>query len=53
MKRGRLSLDGPVVAPRAGAWIEIFCLFEVNKFSKVAPRAGAWIEMVICSSLRS
>ena len=34
-----------IVAPRAGAWIEIFRRkFSVSSL-RVAPRAGAWIEI--------
>ena len=39
-------VDRDKVAPRAGAWIEIFwrCLLWLSVF--VAPRAGAWIEIL-------
>ena len=33
------------VAPRAGAWIEMFDPAAVRQALIVAPRAGAWIEM--------
>ena len=33
------------VAPRAGAWIEIFTHIHVTAYVDVAPRAGAWIEI--------
>ena len=34
-----------VVAPLAGAWIEIAVKNTVTKFMGVAPLAGAWIEI--------
>ncbi len=34
-----------IVAPRAGAWIEIGHIAASGKSGLVAPRAGAWIEM--------
>ena len=34
-----------LVAPRAGAWIEMLKDFDAEEDSPVAPRAGAWIEM--------
>ena len=37
----RLSL----VAPHAGAWIEMACGSANGRGSAVAPHAGAWIEM--------
>ena len=37
----------PVVAPLAGAWIEIIELGEPEKVATVAPLAGAWIEISI------
>ena len=43
-----------MVAPSAGAWIEIFfCRFPVNP-DPIAPSAGAWIEMICthCSTHR-
>ena len=33
------------VAPRAGAWIEIFEVTKDVRLLEVAPRAGAWIEI--------
>ena len=36
-----------VVAPRAGAWIEIANYQQEPIDIKVAPRAGAWIEITI------
>ena len=37
-----------VVAPFAGAWIEIFCHLGHDVNERVAPFAGAWIEISIC-----
>ena len=34
-----------VVAPLAGAWIEMPCTFPAYKATSVAPLAGAWIEI--------
>ena len=34
----------PVVAPRAGAWIETARFVYLPAYFAVAPRAGAWIE---------
>ncbi len=34
-----------MVAPLAGAWIEIDAVEKVNALNDVAPLAGAWIEM--------
>ena len=36
-----------LVAPLAGAWIEIARGFRKSKFKNVAPLAGAWIEIGI------
>ncbi len=33
------------VAPRAGAWIEIFCFFNQSALLYVTPRRGVWIEI--------
>ena len=38
------------VAPRAGAWIEIYDSITLRNAATVAPRAGAWIEMPILHS---
>ena len=35
----------PLVAPRAGAWIEMGQLPQHPMPGSVAPRAGAWIEI--------
>jgi hypothetical protein len=34
----------PLVAPRAGEWIETFVKLTIAPTEKVAPRSGAWIE---------
>ena len=34
-----------MVAPHAGAWIEINTIYAFAKLSMVAPHAGAWIEI--------
>ena len=34
-----------IVAPLAGAWIEIFLYGFIDSEMKVAPLAGAWIEI--------
>ena len=36
-----------MVAPRAGAWIEIQGFQLISQMQRVAPRAGAWIEIQI------
>ena len=38
-------LPGDVVAPLAGAWIEISVNIKVHEGDAVAPLAGAWIEI--------
>ena len=35
-----------IVAPHAGAWIEIFAVSIPLQMLKVAPHAGAWIEIL-------
>ena len=37
-----------MVAPYAGAWIEIFNMVYFDGITDVAPYAGAWIEIRIC-----
>ncbi len=37
--------NGWKVAPRVGAWIEIYRVGPVGYTVKVAPRVGAWIEI--------
>jgi len=39
-----------VVAPHAGAWIEIGCGWRRAVRSFVAPHAGAWIEILWISA---
>ena len=39
---------GPLVAPLAGAWIEIIEPDELELANDVAPLAGAWIEINNC-----
>ena len=41
-----------VVAPHAGAWIEIDKELKENHQIVVAPHAGAWIEMLVLPSGR-
>ncbi len=41
-----------LVAPRAGAWIEIPLTKPSPKARYVAPRAGAWIEIQVLVALR-
>ena len=38
---------GKLVAPHAGAWIEIIELLSRKKILYVAPHAGAWIEIIM------
>ena len=35
-----------IVAPHAGAWIEIMEQLPQKRLTKVAPHAGAWIEIL-------
>ena len=37
----------PVVAPLAGAWIEMIAFFDAVVSRSVAPLAGAWIEILL------
>ena len=39
------KLEIALVAPHAGAWIEIVPYDEWTEFEEVAPHAGAWIEI--------
>ena len=41
-----------LVAPSAGAWIEILLCLCLHGFHLVAPSAGAWIEILAKNSLR-
>ena len=43
--RGRTDQLQRVVAPFAGAWIEILSEMQRHGIARVAPFAGAWIEM--------
>ena len=47
LKYAFIGLDkkGAVVAPLAGAWIEMAILVIYSRIYEVAPLAGAWIEM--------
>ena len=40
-----------MVAPFAGAWIEIYVGDKTHGSERVAPFAGAWIEIAICATL--
>ena len=40
------QFSGEIVAPSAGAWIEIFSIQSHIPVILVAPSAGAWIEIV-------
>ena len=42
---------GALVAPFAGAWIEMFLAVEKWYGQRVAPFAGAWIEISFAQSL--
>ena len=54
----KLDIDGKettirkIVAPYAGAWIEIFIEMILPNGNRVAPYAGAWIEIRILGTLR-
>ncbi len=39
-----MDLDGILVAPRTGAWIETLPSNNMSVHNRVAPRTGAWIE---------
>jgi len=45
-KNWKIGIDE--VAPRAGAWIEMFMSKMGKRSWRVAPRAGAWIEICAC-----
>ena len=36
-----------MVAPLAGAWIEMIIPYKTDFINKVAPLAGAWIEITV------
>ncbi len=42
----RATYAQDLVAPHAGAWIEIYHLRPSRASHPVAPHAGAWIEML-------
>ena len=42
-----------MVAPFAGAWIEMSAVFASFVYGVVAPFAGAWIEICFSASFRS
>ena len=43
--RPEYLLHNHIVAPLAGAWIEISCTIPCHAWTIVAPLAGAWIEI--------
>ena len=43
----RTASQAQIVAPRAGAWIEMTRSLEGAAHDCVAPRAGAWIEITV------
>ena len=43
--QGQFDLAVLVVAPHAGAWIEMLCPYAPSGARNVAPHAGAWIEI--------
>ena len=45
MLDSRIALSNTIVAPHAGAWIEICDRRGTGTLCKVAPHAGAWIEI--------
>ena len=46
-----LSYDCAIVAPHAGAWIEMETMLDMKKFKRVAPHAGAWIEILLFNTI--
>ena len=46
-----MTAEQIMVAPFAGAWIEIKMVNDYGAIPEVAPFAGAWIEMSSSSSL--
>jgi len=50
MQPSTAKLQNEIVAPRAGAWIEIETSKSLRNLVTVAPRAGAWIEIDIILS---
>ena len=49
MQNGEHISSDAVVAPFAGAWIEIILLLPGQDILNVAPFAGAWIEILLIS----
>ena len=47
MKLGMIEVESSYkwVAPRVGAWVEIFHLLGQFQNLAVAPRVGAWVEI--------
>ena len=45
--------DSALVAPLAGAWIEIIRGAYIYTLARVAPLAGAWIEMLPRAAIAS
>ena len=46
------TTEAHLVAPLAGAWIEIARKFLQSFTSAVAPLAGAWIEIIAANTLK-
>ena len=42
-----------VVAPLAGAWVEIQLEHLLNDQEEVAPLAGAWVEITILNTIKN
>ena len=47
-QRNEALIVDALVAPYAGAWIEIDSGIRLLSISRVAPYAGAWIEIKVC-----
>ena len=45
LKKYKINVDNKV-APRVGAWIEIYLSMSPGFTGSVAPRVGAWIEIL-------
>ncbi len=39
-----VNINGVIVAPHAGAWVETPLMRSVLRLQAVAPHAGAWVE---------
>ena len=50
-RRCFVNLFYTVVAPLAGAWVEILVKSDIQKLIDVAPLAGAWVEIALNSNL--